>query len=204
MTTLLAFIGRLMIALLFLVSGANKLVDISGTDAMIRSAGLPGGLALITGLFEIAAGLALVLGFATRITAVVLAGFCLVSAFFFHNDIMDPIQSAMLLKNIAIAGGLLAITALDNVRWSYDAMRARRREEISELKAGHRAHEAEVRAARAEGAAAATRTAFGRDQFVIDETPVVVGDTVTADGTVVAGDTVVASDGTVARKRRWL
>ena len=55
MNTLLAFIGRLLIATLFLVSGANKLMDISGTDAMIRSVGLPGGLALLTGLFEIVA-----------------------------------------------------------------------------------------------------------------------------------------------------
>jgi putative oxidoreductase len=178
MNTLLAFIGRLMIALLFLISGANKLMDISGTDAMIRSVGLPGGLALITGLFEIVAGLALVFGVATRFFAVLLAVFCLAAAFFFHNNFTDPMQAANLLKNIAIAGGLLCLTALDNVRWSYDAMRMRRRAEIAELKAEHRAHEAEVRAARAEGAEAAARAAHD-------------------------GDTVVANDGTVVRKRRW-
>jgi putative oxidoreductase len=179
MNTLLAFIGRLMIALLFLISGANKLMDISGTDTMIRSVGLPGGLALITGLFEIVAGLALVFGVLTRFFAILLAAFCLVAAFFFHNRFTDPVQAAMLLKNVAIAGGLLCLTALDNVHWSYDAMRVRRRAELAQLKAEHRAHDAEVRAARAEGAAQATRTAH-------------------------AGETVVASDGTVARKRRWL
>jgi putative oxidoreductase len=178
MTTLLAFLGRLMIALLFLVSGANKLMDISGTDTMIRSAGLPGGLALLTGLFEIVCGLALVFGVATRFFAVLLAGFCLVSAFFFHNNFTDPIQAAMLLKNIAIAGGLLSLTALSNIRWSFDEMRARRRAELAELQAEHRAHDAEVRAARAEGAVEASRSAFG-------------------------GETVVAGDGTVVRKRRW-
>lgn len=184
MTTLLAFIGRLLIALLFLVSGANKLMDISGTDTMIRAAGLPGGLALLVGLFEVAAGLALVFGVATRLTAVILAGFCLVTAFFFHNEFTDPMQAAMLLKNLAIAGGLLALTALDNVRWSYDAMRARRRAEVAELRAEARAHDAEVRAARAEGEAAASRT-------VPVET--------------VHGDTVATPDGgTLVRKRRWL
>jgi putative oxidoreductase len=179
MTTLLAFIGRLLIALLFLVSGANKLMDISGTDAMIRSVGLPGGLALLTGLFEIVSGLALVFGVATRFFAVLLALFCLVSAFFFHNNFADPIQAAMLLKNVAIAGGLLCLTALDTVRWSYDAMRARRRAEVATRDAELRAHDAEVRAARAEGAAGATRP-------------------------VTDGGTVVANDGTLVRKRRWL
>jgi putative oxidoreductase len=182
MNTLLAFLGRLMIALLFLISGANKLMDISGTDTMIRSVGLPGGLALLTGLFEIVGGLALVFGVATRFFAILLAAFCLVAAFFFHNNFTDPMQAANLLKNIAIAGGLLILTALDNVRWSFDAMRARRRTELAELKADHRAHDAEVRAARAEGAAAATQSAFGRD----------------------TRDTVVTNDGTVVRKRRWL
>lgn len=182
MTSLLAFVGRLMIAVLFLVSGANKLMDISGTDAMIRAVGLPGGLALITGLFEVIAGLALILGVATRLVAVVLAVFCLVTAFFFHNNFMDPMQAANLLKNLAIAGGLLCLTALDSVRWSYDAMRARRRAELDRVEAEHRAHDAEVRAARAEGAAAATRTTAPHD------TP---------------HETVVNPDGTVVRKRRW-
>ncbi len=183
MSTLLAFLGRLMIAPLFLISGANKLMDIAGTDAMIRSVGLPGGLALLTGLFEIVAGLALVFGVATRLFAILLAGFSLVAAFFFHNNFADPLQATMLLKDVAIAGGLLILTALDNVRWSFDAMRARRRAELAEFRAGHRVHEAEVRAARAEGAAAATQNAAGQDA---------------------AGDAVADSDGALARKRRWL
>jgi putative oxidoreductase len=182
MTTLLAFVGRLMIAILFLVSGANKLMDVPGTEAMIQSAGLPGGFAIVTGLFEIIAGLALVFGFLTRFFAILLAGFCLVSAFFFHNQIGDPVQAAMLLKNVAIAGGLLCLTALDSVRWSYDAMRERRRADLARIDAEHRAHEAEVRAARAEGAAAAVGT---------------VHDPHTTDRATVA-------DGPVVRKRRWL
>jgi putative oxidoreductase len=178
MTTLLAFVGRLMIALLFLVSGANKLMDLAGTNAMIESVGLPGGLAILVALFEIVAGLMLVFGVVTRATAVLVAGFCLVSAFFFHNNLADPMQSAMLLKNVAIAGGLLCLTALDTARWSYDAMRARRQAEIARLRAENRAHDAEVRAARAEGAAAAAPSAFG-------------------------SATVVNHDGAVVRKRRW-
>jgi putative oxidoreductase len=158
MTTLLAFVGRLMIALLFIVSGANKLFDIAGTQQMIASVGLPASLALPTGLFEVIAGLALVFGVLTRLFALLLAAFCLLAAFFFHNNFVDPTQAAMLLKNIAIAGGLLCLTGLDTARWSYDALRRRRRDELAARDAEQRAHDAEVRAARAEGAAAATRS----------------------------------------------
>lgn len=183
MTTVLAFVGRLLIALLFIASGANKLMDISGTDTMIRAVGLPGGLALPTGVFEIVAGLLLVFGAATRLVALLLAAFCLITAFFFHNNFVDPVQAAMLLKNVAIAGGLLCLTALDNVRWSYDAMRDRRRHELAGRDAELRAHDAEVRAARAEGAANTTHIADGR--------------------TVLTPDTAVAADGAVAPKKRW-
>jgi putative oxidoreductase len=193
MTTLLAFVGRLMIAILFLVSGANKLMDIAGTEAMIQSAGLPAGLAIVTGLFEVIAGLALVFGVLTRFFAVVLAGFCLVSAFFFHNQIGDPMQAAMLLKNVAIAGGLLCLTALDTVRWSYDAMRDRRRSDMARLDAEQRAHDAEVRAARAEGAAAAAADA-AHDSHAHDTRTRLAHD-VAPDG---------SPTGTTARKRRWL
>jgi putative oxidoreductase len=158
MTTLLAFVGRLLIALLFIVSGVNKLFDVAGTQAMLSSVGLPSALAIPTGLFELIAGLALVFGVLTRLFAVLLALFCLVAAFFFHNDFLDPTQATMLLKNIAIAGGLLCLTALDTARWSYDAMRARRRAELEAHQAELRAHDAEVRAARAEGVTAATRS----------------------------------------------
>jgi putative oxidoreductase len=178
MNALLAFVGRLMIAILFLVSGANKLIDLAGTDQTIRAVGLPGGLAILTGLFEVIAGLALVCGVATRAFAVLLAVFCLLTALFFHNNLVDPVQAAMALKNVAIAGGLLCLTAADNLRWSFDAMRLRRRTELAELRAEHRAHDAEVRAARAEGAVAATQAASD-------------------------SRTALAPDGSLVRKRRW-
>ncbi|WP_327195110.1 DoxX family protein, partial [Sphingomonas sp. LH128] len=47
-----AIIGRILIALIFIFSGAGKLADISATETMIVAAGLPSGLAIPTGLFE--------------------------------------------------------------------------------------------------------------------------------------------------------
>lgn len=161
MASLLGFVGRILLALLFVSSGLSKLFDPAGTEAMITGVGLPGGLAIPVGVFELVAGLALVLGFATRLFAVLLAAFCLLAAFFFHNNFADPAQAAQLLKNVAIAGGLLCLCGLSTMRWSYDAMRERNRANALTRDAEHRAHEAELRAARAEGAAQATRTAPG-------------------------------------------
>lgn len=144
MTAMLAFIGRLLIALLFIISGVNKLFDPASTQAMLSGVGLPSSLAIPTGVFELVAGLALVFGVLTRFFAALLAAFCLVSAFFFHNNFVDPLQATLLLKNIAIAGGLLCLCAVNTMRWSYDAMRDQRRIERAE-------REAVVRAAHAEG-----------------------------------------------------
>jgi putative oxidoreductase len=155
MSSIAAFIGRILLALIFIVSGVNKLLDPAGTEAMITGVGLPGGLAIPTGLFELVAGLAIALGFMARLFAILLAGFCLLTAFFFHNDFGDPMQAAQAMKNVAIAGGLLCLFAHSQMRWSYDAMRLRRKGEIETRAAEARAHEAELRAARAEGRAAA-------------------------------------------------
>ena len=144
MIAFLAFLGRLMIALLFIVSGVNKLVDPGSAQSLLSGVGLPAGLAVPTGLFEVVAGLARVLGFLTRLFAVLLAVFCLLTAFFFHTYFVDPVQAAMLLKNVAIAGGLLCLCAVNSMRWSYDAMREQRRIDRAE-------RDAAVRAAHAEG-----------------------------------------------------
>lgn len=154
MASIAAFVGRILLALIFIVSGANKLVDPAGTEAMITGVGLPAGLAIPTGVFELMAGSAVALGFMTRLFAILLAGFTLLTAFFFHNRLGDPMQAVHAMKNLAITGGLLCLFAHSQMRWSYDSMRLRRKGEIAARDAETRAHEAELRAARAEGRAA--------------------------------------------------
>lgn len=152
MSTFLGFVGRVLLALLFLVSGIGKIADIGGAAALLSSAGLPANFAWPVALFELVAGLALLFGMLTRLVSLLLAAFCLATAFFYHNNFVDPLQAAMLLKNLAIAGGLLCLCALDSLRWSYDAVRERRLHELAVRDAEARTHDAELRAARAEGA----------------------------------------------------
>ena len=66
------------------------------------------------------AALALLAGFQIRLAAWALALFTIASAFLFHANFADQIQSIMFLKNWAIAGGLLMIAAHGAPAWSLD------------------------------------------------------------------------------------
>ena len=144
MSAIAAFIGRVMMALLFILAGIGKLGALPATDSYIQSVGMPAGLALPAAVFEIAAGLALALGIFTRFFALLLAGFCLITAALFHTKFSDPLQMANFLKNVALAGGFLVLFAQRHMTWSYDTMRERRT-------ADRTTREAELRAERAEG-----------------------------------------------------
>lgn len=166
MSAIAAFIGRVLIALLFVLSGLGKLVEPSSAQAALSDAGLPASLAMPTGIFEVVAGLLLALGFMSRLVSILLAGFCLLTVFFFHNQFGEPMQAAMALKNVAIAGGLLVVFAYGQMRWSYDHMRATRKGELAAAKAEERAREAELRAARAEGRAEASPSPVSRERIL--------------------------------------
>jgi putative oxidoreductase len=158
MSMIAVFIGRLFIALIFIVSGINKLIHVSDTTAMIATSGLPGGLAIPVGLFELIAGICIALGIAVRLVSVLLAAFVLLTILFFHREFTDPVQAMAAMKNLAIAGGLLCLFGYGHTRWSYDALRQRRRDELATHRAEQHASEAELRAARAEGRAEAIGT----------------------------------------------
>ena len=136
---LFAFIGRIMLALIFIAAGAMKLGDIGGTGQYMTSVGLPANLALPAALFELIGGIMIALGIFTRLTALVFAAFCLLTALLFHRETADPIQAAMAMKNIAIAGGFLCLFAHSQAAWSLDSMRQRRRDDEIARKSAERA-----------------------------------------------------------------
>ena len=92
----MALIGRVLLALVFLLSGIGKLRGFDGTMAYISSVGLPlaGVLAALALALEIVAGVALILGYRTRWAALALAAFTLVAAFLFHNFWSMPVAGA--------------------------------------------------------------------------------------------------------------
>lgn len=121
----LALVGRVLIAAIFLLSGAAKLADPAATIAYIDSAGLPLGLVAFGGavLVEMGGGLALVLGYRTRLVAAALALFSLLTALAFHSALSDQNQFIHLFKNVAMAGGLMQVVAFGAGRFSLDARR---------------------------------------------------------------------------------
>lgn len=144
MSMIAAIIGRILLSVIFILAGFNKVMNPAATAEYIEGATtLPGSLALPTGIFELVLGLMLAVGFMTRFVSVLLAGFCLLAAFFFHNQFSDPTQLTMALKNLAMAGGLMMVFAYGQMRGSFDHMRARTKTQKAELKAAHAEGKAE-------------------------------------------------------------
>src|SRR3546814_17563981 len=125
MPSVSVFIGVQVIAGIFIVSGINKLTHVNDTNAMTSAVGLPGGLAIPTGLFELIAGICIALGIGVRPVSILLAAFVLLTIIFFHREFTDPVQATAAMKHLAIAGGLLCLFGYGNTRWSQDSLRAR-------------------------------------------------------------------------------
>ncbi|TQM92565.1 MAG: DoxX family protein [Roseinatronobacter sp.] len=114
-------IARIFLGLLFLVAGLGKLGDVAGFGGYMATGGIPAILAWPVVLFEIIAGLALIIGVQTRITALALAAFCVLSGLLYHFDPADQMQMTQLLKNLGLAGGYMALWVAGAGAWSVDA-----------------------------------------------------------------------------------
>ena len=119
--------GRVLLAVLFLLSGFGKIAAPAMTQGYIASVGLPAPLLgyLIAILVEVGGGLLLVAGYQTRIVALILAAFTVVAAVVFHHNFADQNQMIHFLKNIAVTGGLLQVAAFGAGSLSLDARRLR-------------------------------------------------------------------------------
>ncbi len=116
-------VGRILLGHIFLLAGISKIGDYAGTQGYMEAMGVPGMLLPLVILLEVGGGIALIAGFQARITALALAGFSIVAAVSFHADFSNQMQMIMFMKNFAIAGGLLFVTAFGAGTWSVDAYR---------------------------------------------------------------------------------
>ena len=125
--SLAAFVGRIFLALIFVVSGVGKITGYSGTAAYMASKGLP----LVEILLplaiavELGGGLLLALGWKARWAAVALLLFLIPTTLIFHQFWgIDPklaqMQKIHFLKNVAIMGGMLMVLAIGAGTWSLD------------------------------------------------------------------------------------
>lgn len=85
--TPLVVVGRILLALMFVLAGVGKWMDPGGTAAYMATGGLSAAaaLAILTGSVEVVGGLAVATGFKARWAALLLVLFTLVASFFFHR-----------------------------------------------------------------------------------------------------------------------
>ena len=125
-------VGRFLIAALFLPAGLSKLTGFAGTVGYIQSVGLPAptAAAVLALVVEIVGGVALLVGYQTRIAAFVLAIFTFFASVFFHAYWAAPADQAfvaqlLFFKNIAVIGGLLVLAASGAGKFSIDGLKAK-------------------------------------------------------------------------------
>jgi putative oxidoreductase len=125
-------VARILLALMFVMSGVSKLTGLEGTAGYIASVGLPMAqvLAVGAGVLEVVAGVMLIVGWQARWAALALAAFTVLASLLFHNFWAMPkdeqfMQQLMFTKNLAITGGLLFVFAFGPGLLSLDARRAK-------------------------------------------------------------------------------
>ncbi|MEZ6966235.1 DoxX family protein [Aeromonas sp. S9(2024)] len=114
-------VGRVLLALMFVMAGWSKIGGYAGTQGYMEAMGVPGFLLPLVILLELGGGLAIMLGLFTRSLSVLMAGFTLMAAFIFHYQSADQMQMLMFMKNISVAGGFLALAAAGAGAFSLDA-----------------------------------------------------------------------------------
>jgi putative oxidoreductase len=121
-------IGRVLIAILFVMSGLDKVMDLGATAAAIGGKGLPFPqvLAVSTVIVELGGGLLIIAGWQTRLVALALAIFSALAAYFFHDFWHYPPGAEHtnnmihFVKNVSIIGGFLMLCAVGAGRYSLD------------------------------------------------------------------------------------
>jgi putative oxidoreductase len=120
MANLIDLLARILISALFLISAYNKIFSIDGTMSWMEGFGVPSFLLYPTIALEIILPLFVIIGYQARISAGILAIFCIATAFLFHFNFVDQMQTIAFLKNLGLAGGFLFIVANGTKEWSVD------------------------------------------------------------------------------------
>ncbi len=121
-----AFLGRLLLAAIFLHEAWSKLIGYAAALAYMKAFGVPAWLLPFAIAVEAGCAFLIVIGYRTRLAAFVLAGFCIATAALFHTKLGDRNQLLHFEKNLAMAGGFLVLLAHGSGAWAIDAWRRRR------------------------------------------------------------------------------
>ena len=112
--------GRIFLSAVFLIAGVNKIFNYEGTTTYMESFGVPDFLYIPAIILEILFPLLIIIGYKTKISALIMAIFSISLAIIFHTDFSNQMQVMSFLKNFAIAGGFIIIFINGPSRWSID------------------------------------------------------------------------------------
>ena len=127
LTNTLALVGRILVALIFVISGYGKIAGFEGVSGYIGSKGLPLPqlLAALTIVLELGGGILLVLGYKTRWVAALFFLWLIPTTVIFHAFWgLDPKAAQQMqihfMKNLSIMGAMLLLVAYGPGAWSLD------------------------------------------------------------------------------------
>lgn len=125
MNNVTLLVARILLVLLFLVSGLGMAAGSAGVAGYFGSLGIPapGLVVWLVVLLKVVAGLCILVGFKTRYAAYALAAFCIAAPLIGHLNFADQNEMTQFLKDLAIAGGFLALSIAGPGAYALDARR---------------------------------------------------------------------------------
>jgi putative oxidoreductase len=120
--SLVSFVGRILLVLIFLYSGIGKIGNFEGTAQYMAQYGMPFTSFFLFGaiIFELVGSITVILGYLTRFGALLLIIFLIPTTLIFHTNFSDPIQMIMFMKNVSMLGGCFILLGMGPGRFSLD------------------------------------------------------------------------------------
>ncbi|HET7174722.1 MAG TPA: DoxX family protein [Gammaproteobacteria bacterium] len=119
MQNLLMLVGRVMLAAMMFWTGYGRLMSFASIHNYVNDWGVPHAFKPVIVLWEVGAGLLLLVGVYTKPAAYAAALFCVVSGFVVHLHDGDELQLIDFMKNMALTGGFLYVAAFGAGDWSF-------------------------------------------------------------------------------------
>lgn len=113
--------GRALIAIVFIMAGYSKIGGYEGTQGYMESMGVPGMLLPVVIALELLGGIAVLVGYQTKIAAFLLGGFTFLAAIIFHSDFSQQMQMILFMKNLAISGAFLLLFVHGPGQWAVNS-----------------------------------------------------------------------------------
>lgn len=120
------FASRLLLAWIFLHEGVFLVLNFDAASAGMVKIGVPAFALAATIVLQLAAGIAIAVGWHARLGAMALGLFCVATAVLFHTNFGNRNELLHFEKDLAIAGGMFVLMLRGSGRWSIDAMRQER------------------------------------------------------------------------------